>query len=156
MPFDESKQLIPKDDVDKERERQALKRYKLKNYLITAAISVIFLFLCMFAVGLFKSTETADILMALCDSFFIVAVIITGLGLLIFTGNKGTFDMIVYGIKFTVSSIFVAPEKRKIRNFAEYKEKKHVEDVPFMHMIFIGLGYLVVSLAFLIAYYCVV
>ena len=53
--------------------------------------------------GVFEKDNTVDVLHVLIDATFVVSVLFTGFGLLIFSANEGTFDMLSYGMTSFIS-----------------------------------------------------
>ena len=70
---------------------------KLK-YFITLLCGFAASMLIFLVKDIFSQTEAVNVFHILCDGFFAVGVVITAMGLLIFTSNEGTFDAIVYGV----------------------------------------------------------
>ena len=70
---------------------------KLK-YLVTLLCGLAASMLIFFSKDIFSQVEAVKVFHILCDGFFAVGVVITAIGLLIFTSNEGTFDAIVYGV----------------------------------------------------------
>ena len=74
-------------------------------------------------------------------------------GILVVASNGGTFDMLVYGTKKFID-IFRKPQHRKITNtFYDYRKVKQENPGDFLYLILVGLGFILVSVVFLIIYY---
>ncbi len=124
----------------------------LKKYLIT--------FLCGFAgvLGIlwmkdvFSQTEMSAIFHILCDSFFVVGVLMVCIGLLIFTCNEGALDGLSYGVKAFVN-LFRKTGLKKYDSYFDYKAARSEKKTPFGHLVISGLFFIAVSLVMLYFYY---
>ena len=116
----------------------------LKKYLITFAVGLIVTLLIIWYRGIFSETETVKIFHTLCDAFFIVGTTLTCSGLLVFSSNEGTFDMIVYGLG-SFWSMFRKSSKRKYETFYDYRESRSEKKISFSYIVFTGLFFLAVS-----------
>ena len=125
----------------------------LKKYLITSVLALLLTFLIALARGVFEKENTVDVLHVLIDATFVVSVLFTGFGLLIFSANEGTFDMIAYGM-----TSFIALFKKdresylKYKTYVDYKEAKADNKHSFAHIVLVGLAVFVACLIF-IAFY---
>ena len=116
----------------------------LKRYIITFAIGLVLTFLVVWYRGIFSETELVKIFHTLCDAFFIVGALLSCGGLLVFSSNEGTFDMIVYGLQ-SFWSMFRKNKKLKYETFYDYRESRNGKKISFGYIVFTGLFFLAVS-----------
>ncbi len=116
----------------------------LKKYLITFSVGLVAAFLIAWYRDIFAQTEPVKIFHTLCDAFFIVGALLTCGGLLVFSSNEGTFDMIVYGLK-SFWGAFRKSYTRKYATFYDYRESRSAKKISFGYIVFTGLFYLAVS-----------
>ncbi len=127
---------------------------KARKYIITITIGLIIAFLIMVLKSIFKQDNARDVMHILTDAFFVSGVLITGYGLLVVSSNGGTFDMLVYGVSKFFNMFRKDMKKEKYKSFYEYRLVKAEEGKnEFWYLVFIGVGFIVVSLIFLAFYY---
>ena len=123
-----------------------------KKYLITLAIDIAAALLIMWSKDLFVQTDPKIIFHILCDAFFVVGVVTTSAGLLVFSSNEGTFDMLVYGVK-TFMDLFRKTSLRKYDTFYDYRMSKADQKIKFGFLLICGAVFL--ALSFVMYYfYC--
>ena len=125
----------------------------MKKYLITTAVGLVFAALICFSKDIFAQTKPQTVFHILCDAFFVPGVCITCYGLLVFSSNEGTFDMLIYGTKKFFSLFKKDMSKEKHKTFYEYQQAQHEKKVSFAYLLYVGLAFIVVSLIFLSFYY---
>jgi len=94
----------------------------------------------------------------LSDGFFVAGVLIFGSGVIGFAANKGTFDMMGYGIKVAAAPVIswmLPPDSDfgKKESFMEYRERKDSQRKSPKPLLLSGLVLLVLALLFYAAYY---
>ena len=121
---------------------------KLRKYVITllAGLAAVLGILC--AKDFFTQTDPQRICHILCDAFFAVGTVLCCAGLLIFSANEGSFDMIVYGMSSFID-LFREKSKKKYDTFFDYRESRKGEKVTFGFLLICGVLFLAVSLALL-------
>ena len=125
---------------------------KLKKYLITIGVGLLMAFGIAYSKNIFGQTEPMKIFHILTDSFFVPAVLIMGVGALIFVSNEGAFD----GITFAVTSfvdIFRKNKKNKYHTYYDYKESKANRNTGFGFLLISGLGFMVITSVMLWLYH---
>lgn len=122
-----------------------------KKYFITLIIGLLAVGCILWAKDILEQTELVSIFHILCDAFFAVGTLLTCAGLLVFSSNEGTFDMIVYGVK-SFLDLFRPVSKKKYETFYDYKESRADQKVPFGFLVVCGLFFLVVSFAMYFLY----
>ena len=125
---------------------------KLKRYLITIGIGLLGAFWIAYSKDVFSQTEAYKVFHILTDSFFVPAVMITGIGALIFVSNEGAFDGVTYAVTSFID-IFRKNKKNKYHTYYDYKESKANRDASFGYMIISGLIFMVLSGIMLLFYY---
>lgn len=124
----------------------------MKKYIITSLIGLAFATLIALSKDVFEQSELKDVYHILCDSFFVPGACITCYGLLVFSSNEGTFDMLVYGVKKFVGLFKDKSYVEKHKTFYEYKEALSDKKVSFAYLIYVGLALIGISLIFLLLY----
>lgn len=117
----------------------------LKKYLITLLVGFFAVGVIIWDKNIFAQTEPIKIYHILCDAFFAAGTVLTCAGLLIFSSNEGTFDMLVYGMR-SFFDLFRKTSRRKYDTFYDYRESRADKKVPFGFLVIIGLCFLAVSL----------
>ena len=117
----------------------------LKKYLITLLVGFAGVALILWSKDIMAQTAAVDVFHILCDAFFVVGFVITAAGLLVFSSNEGTFDMLVYGVKSFVD-MFRKDSIKKYDTFYDYRESRAQSKMSFGFMIICGLFFLAVSM----------
>jgi hypothetical protein len=126
---------------------------KYLKYIITTGIGILMCVGVILIGDISNQESISDVMKILTNAFFVPGILILGFGLLILASNGGTFDMLSYGTK-KFFDLFRRPQYRKITDtFYDYRKAKQENPIDFMYMIFIGLGFLVISVVFLVLYY---
>lgn len=121
--------------------------YYLIPFLICAIIVVAFLA----AQGSFYKTGKGLIL-DLCNAFTVSGAMMTGVGLLIFVTNGGAFDMLAFGFIKLIDLFKKDLTKVKYRTYYDYHKVQKEKKRSFLHLLLIGLGFLIVAVILLIVY----
>ena len=116
---------------------------KLKKYLITIGIGLLIAFAVAYSKDVFTQTEPNKIFHILTDSFCVSAVLITGMGALVFVSNEGAFDGITYAVTSFID-IFRKEKKNQYHTYYDYKESKGKRDTSFGFMLITGLGFMAI------------
>ena len=74
------------------------------KYLITAGIGLFFTILIVIGKDAFGQKDIKDTYKVLADGFFVPGILLTCFGLLIFSSNEGTFDMLAFGVNWLVNT----------------------------------------------------
>lgn len=125
----------------------------LKKYLITFAVGFAAVALILWSKDILAQTKPVDIFHILTDAFFAVGVFITSAGLLVFSSNEGTFDMIVYGVKSFVD-MFRKTSQMKYDTFFDYRQSRADTKIPFGFLLVSGLCFLAVAFVMYYLYRC--
>lgn len=123
----------------------------LKKYLITMGAGLLAVLLISIAKDVFVQTDPKTVFHILCDAFFAIGVVMTGVGLLIFTTNEGVFDGLVYGVSLFIG-MFKKDLNRKYKNLYEYKESRAGKKVAFGFLLICGLIILAIAFVMYLLY----
>ncbi len=116
----------------------------LKKYAITLLIGFAVVALILWAKDIFAQTEIAKVFHILSDAFFVAGVVITSAGLLVFSSNEGTFDMIAYGMS-SFLDMFRKQSKKKYETFYDYRASRQEKKMGFSFLLLCGLLFLAVA-----------
>lgn len=119
----------------------------LVSFGIGLAITIAF----MAAQGVFSGELLKiDVVKYVSDGCFISGVLLAGAGILVFCSRNGTFDMLTYGVKVAVRTIFKTGENE---SFYDYKQRLGEKVTPCAFLIVPGLLFLIISGIFVGAFY---
>lgn len=121
---------------------------KLIKYLIVIGVGLAIFAFVVLTRNIFSQTEIRKIYIILSDGFFIPGVLITCFGLLVFTSNQGSFDMIVYGLQMFINKFRRNINARKHKSFYEYREAKREDKKSFGYICLVGLCFIALSAVF--------
>lgn len=99
-----------------------------------------------------SATEQLRVLQDLSDAFIIPGVIVLCFAGLVFSSNCGTFDMLLFSISKVFDVFRKNENKRAAKNFYEYRESKSDEPKSFVHLIIIGIIFVVIGIVFYVLY----
>lgn len=116
----------------------------LKRYLITLGVGFLAVFLIAVLRDIFSKVEPVEIYHILVDAFFSVGVLMFCGGLLVFSSNEGTFDMLVYGTS-SFFDLFRKKSKKKYATFYDYRESRAGKKLKFGYIVISGLVLLAIS-----------
>ena len=116
----------------------------LRKYWITLLIDVVLTALIAYSKDVMNQTALVNVFHILCDSFFVVGFVTFAAGMLVFSSNEGTFDMVVYGVK-TFFSVFRRDYVKKYDTFYDYRVAREEKKFPFGFLLICGLIFLAVA-----------
>lgn len=125
---------------------------RARKYLIASAVGLA-IAAGVFAVrGGFTAGDTAVVLAAFCDAFFVPGVLLLCFGALMFVANDGVFDMLNYGVMKVVK--LVQSEKKRSafpKTFYDYRKmKSESRKGGFGYLFIVGGAYMALAVLFLI------
>lgn len=123
----------------------------LKNSLITLLVGLGIAFLIAGSKDVFSQTALINVYHILSDSFFVSGVVITGIGLLVFSSNEGTFDMLVYGLR-SFFDLFRRNSIKRYESFYDYRTSRQANKFSFGFMLASGLVLLAVAVVMYLLY----
>ena len=121
------------------------------KYAITLLVGFTMAFLIILSKDIFSQTEAVKVFHILCDGFFVVGVVVTSAGLLVFSSNEGTFDMLVYGVNAFLD-LFRRQSTRKYETFYDYREARSDKKIRFGFLLLCGLFFIAVSMVMYLLY----
>ncbi len=125
---------------------------KVLPYLITFVIGLVMFVLVIASKHIFSQSDKKEIFRILSDAFTVPAVVLGGIGLLIFLSNEGAFDIISYGMIMFIGKFKRNVNDRKYQTYYDYKVAKRGNKKSFGSTLIIGILYLIFAILFLILY----
>lgn len=122
------------------------------KYGITLAVDAAIALLIMWSKDLFSQTDPQTVFHILCDAFFVTGTVTTSAGLLVFSSNEGTFDMLVYGVK-SFMDMFRKHSVKKYDTFYDYRMSRQEKKLSFGFLVICGVLFLVLSFV-MYYFYC--
>ena len=123
----------------------------MKKYLITLFVGFAAAFGIAYSKDILAQTDLKTIFHILTDSFCVPAVMIMGIGALVFVSNEGGFDALSYGLT-SFFDMFRKEKKNKFRTFYDYKEDRAEKNKPFAFMLISGLVFVALTGIFWLLY----
>lgn len=128
------------------------KRKNRRNFCIALVIGLVVAVALFVGRGGLDVATREEMAFLMCDACFVPAVILLGVGLILFVSNDGLFDMLGYGIQRALTIMLSEKKRAKYpRTFYEYKQLKW--DAPkssFGFLLLAGGVYLVLAAVFLV------
>ena len=115
------------------------------KYLLTLLAGIAMAAWVAWSKNILEQTGLKEIFHILTDAFFIPAVLLLGIGGLIFTTNEGAFDAVVFGLK-SFWSMFSKKLKRNRESYYDYTMARREKKLPFGFLLICGLIFLAVSM----------
>ncbi len=122
----------------------------LIKYGVTLAVGCLLTLWIVWAKDGFHQTELSAVFHILCDAFFVSGTVITSAGLLVFSTNEGTFDMLAYGVQ-SFLGMFRSNHTKKYETFYDYRVARNEKKIPYLFLILCGLLFL--AIAFVMYYF---
>ena len=123
----------------------------LIKYIITAAAGLAVAVVYSLIKGLFSAEDIVSAFRILSDAFTLPGILLLCFGLLTFINKEGMFDGLAYSFKSMrrVRRNFRADDKTP-KTYYDYKQsvksKRHVA----WHLLFVGAGYLLLAIVFIV------
>lgn len=124
---------------------------KALSYIIPAVLCAAIAIIILAARGAFGKTGM-QLMMDLCDAFFVPGALMTGFGLLVFATNGGSFDMLAFGIRKLFDLFKRDLTKVKYRTFYDYRQAQKEKKRSFWSYLIVGLVFIAVAVVFLLVY----
>ena len=127
----------------------------IKRCLITLLVGFSIAALIVWSKDIFSQTEIVNVFHILTDAFCVAGVLILSAGLLIFSSNEGTFDILAYGVN-SFADMFRKKSTKKYPTFYDYRESRAEKKIPFGFLLISGLLLLGISVIMYFIYrqYC--
>ncbi len=123
----------------------------MKKYAITLSIETVLVALLAWSKDILEQTAMVNIFHILCDCFFVVGVVVTGIGALVFVSNEGVFDGISYGLR-AFANIFRKEVNRNMESYYDYRTRRSENKFDFVFLLICGLIFLAIAVAMLMFY----
>lgn len=121
----------------------------LWSTVVLAAVGMILFLVCASIWDLYSQTETTQILRIVADCCTIPGVLYVGIALIGWVGSKGTFDIFGYSVGGLFRLLKRDAYEQRAETFYDYRVKKDENRKPFnWAMLFVGLGFLLLSVVF--------
>ena len=116
----------------------------LRKYLITLAVDILGVAAILWSKDIFGQTTARAVFHILTDAFFVIGFVTAAAGLLVFSTNEGTFDMLVYGVSSFVD-MFRKTSRKKFDTFYDYRQSRVDSKIPFAFLLVCGAVFLAIS-----------
>ena len=123
---------------------------KYLRYFVTTGIGLIFSALIIFGKGAFCQNEIKDTYKILADGFFVPGILFVCFGLLIFSSNEGTFDMLAFGFKWLINTF--KKDMPRMGTFYDYRMSRREKSKSFGYICIVGLFFVAISALFAYLY----
>ena len=124
---------------------------KWLQYLIITGINILLVLGVMLIQEGFAQTGQ-ELLKVKCNAFFVPGMCTLGLGILIWSTNGGTFDMIAFGVIKLFDLFKKDLTKVKYKTFYDYRKAQQEKQRSFSAYIVVGAVFIAVSILFLVLY----
>ena len=91
------------------------------KHLIYAAVTMALVFVTAVLQGLFNPPDGTRVPVIICNAFFIIGVLMAGIGILSWVGSKGTYDIFSYAGKVVMVKF---KPKEKMPSYYDYTQEK--------------------------------
>ena len=95
---------------------------KRVKHLIYFAVTMTLVFVAAVLQGLFNPPEGLRVSVILCNAFFIIGVLMSGIGVLSWAGSKGTYDIFGYAGKVV---LYKFKPKEQMPTYYDYMQEKN-------------------------------
>ena len=113
------------------------------KHLIYAAVTLTLVFVTAVLQGLFNPPEGMRVSVVICNAFFIIGVLMAGVGILSWAGSKGTYDIFSYAGKVILVKF---KPKEKMPTYYDYMQEKNKDRKPWLkELAFWGAVCIVIS-----------
>ena len=115
-----------------------------KKYFITLIIGFAAVAMILWSKDILAQEALVDVFHILCDGFFAVGVVIFAAGMLVFSTNEGTFDMLVYGVQ-SFTDLFRKESTKKYETYYDYKVSRAEKKLSFGFLLICGALFLAIA-----------
>ena len=95
---------------------------KSVKHLIYCAVTLTLVFVTAVLQGLFNPPSGMRVSVIICNEFFIIGVLMAGIGILSWAGSKGTYDIFSYAGKVILVKF---KPKEKMQSYYDYTQEKN-------------------------------
>lgn len=125
---------------------------KYVKCIITLVIGIVISMFLAISRKFYAQENLKETFLILSDSFFVVGVVISGLGALVFVSNEGAFDMLSYGM-MSFLGLFKSKKEKKYDSYYDYKQQKAKNKMDCGFLLLGGLMVLAISVLMYILYF---
>lgn len=125
---------------------------RILPYLITAVVGIAITVAIICGKQIWAADSTKVVMQILSDAFFVPGVLLAGVGLIIFASNGGAFDMLGFAVLLFFNLFRKDVNKRKYKDFYEYRQAKKDKKRSMAFMLIIGLIFIAIAVIFIIVY----
>lgn len=125
---------------------------RILPYIITAVIGIAITVAIICSKQIWAADSTKVVMQILSDAFFVPGVLLAGVGLIIFASNGGAFDMLGFAVLLFFNLFRKDVNKRKYKDFYEYRQAKKDKKRSMAFMLIIGLIFIAIAVIFIIVY----
>ena len=94
---------------------------KSVKHLVYCAVTLTLVFVTAVLQGLFNPPSGMRVSVIICNAFFIIGVLMAGIGILSWAGSKGTYDIFSYAGKVILVKF---KPKEKMQSYYDYTQEK--------------------------------
>ena len=94
---------------------------KSVKHMIYCAVTLVLVFVTAVLQGLFNPPSGIRVSVIICNAFFIIGVLMAGIGILSWAGSKGTYDIFSYAGKVILVKF---KPKEKMQTYYDYTQEK--------------------------------
>ena len=94
---------------------------KSVKHMIYCAVTLVLVFVTAVLQGLFNPPSGMRVSVIICNAFFIIGVLMAGIGILSWAGSKGTYDIFSYAGKVILVKF---KPKEKMQTYYDYTQEK--------------------------------
>ena len=95
-----------------------------RHYLITGAAGLTAAAAIAWGRGLKAGADPGSVFMALCDGCFVVGILLVCMGVLLWVGSTGFFDMLSYGLQKLWQRMSAFARGREEQTYYDYKTSR--------------------------------
>ena len=129
-----------------------LKKRRWLPYVITVGVLAALTLLCAWPFNGYTASDVKDLVGDWSSAFSVPGIVCMGVGLLIWCGNEGAFDMLSYGVQSLFRLFRKDVRDRKYGGYYEYQQARKNKKKPFLYMVIVGGAYTLVGVVLIIIY----
>ena len=130
-------------------------KIKLLEYSIAISVGIAIVILYISLKGTFQAQTASEVYRNLSDGCLIAGGFAVGGAGLLWISNQGGFLGLRYGVEWTLSR-FIHAMKAGTESYHDFRQR-HLQSrkTPVAFLLFVGIGYLLLAVTFLILFYTV-
>lgn len=152
QPQQPAEALPQKEPTQPQPNVQELKRRRWLPYVVAASVLAVLTLLCGWIFGGYTESNARLLVGDWSSSFAVPGIVCLGVGLLIWCGNEGAFDMLGYGVRAFFRLFRKDVLDRKYGGYYEYRQARQSRKKPFLYLVIVGGAYTLVAVVLMIVY----